>query len=84
LATSSVRLIQHASLRISVYAETLDAALPIVRDIERRFERSSFALDEGAVLDMRRERLEQRRSDDGVWTVALDYLAVTEHFPLAD
>lgn len=84
VSTSSSRLIEHATLRISLLAEDLDTALQIARDVESRFERASFALDEGAVLDVRRERVEQRRSDDGVWTVALDYVAVTDHFPQGD
>ncbi len=83
-ATSSGRVIEHVSLRWSIVADELDLATQIAREIERRFERASFALDEGSVLDVRRERVEQRRGDDGVWTMTLDYLAITEHLPQGD
>ncbi len=84
VATSSGRSIQHASLKISIVDGNLDEAQTIAREVEIRFERATIALDEGTVLDMRRERVEQHLSDDGVWTVALDYLAITEHFPQGD
>ena len=80
-ATSSGRLIQHVSLRLSVVAASHGVAQAVAREIENRFERAVFALDEGEVIDMRRERLEQKLADDGVWTIVSDYLAVTEHFP---
>jgi hypothetical protein len=84
LATTSARLIQHASLRFSVNASEHATANDIARQIERRFERVGLTLTEGRVLDMRRERIEQRVGADGVWTVVLDYLAITEHFPQGD
>jgi hypothetical protein len=84
LTTTSGRLVQHAVLRFSVYAAEHAAANDIAWQIERHFERAGFALAAGSVLDMRRERMEQRVGADGVWTVALDYLAITEHFPEGD
>ena len=84
LTTSSGRLIQHAALRFSVYSSELEAAAQIIHEIERRFERAAFAIDEGSVLDMRRQQFEQRRGDDGVWTITLDYLAITDHFSQGD
>ena len=41
------------------------ADLRRIEQVERRFERASFAIDEGTVLDMRRQRYEQNRGDDG-------------------
>lgn len=84
VATSSGRAIEHVLVRFAIHAGEHATAAEIAREIARRFERASLALDEGTVLDMRRERLEARRGDDGVWTVAVDYLAVTEHFPQGD
>lgn len=83
-ATSSGRAIEHVQLRFAIHSGEHATAAEIAREIARRFERASLALDEGSVLDMRRERQEQRRGDDGVWTVAVDYLAITEHFPQGD
>jgi hypothetical protein len=84
LTTTSGRLVQHAVVRFSVHAAEHAVAGEIARQIERRFERASLTLDEGRVLDMRREQMEQRVGADGVWTVALDYLAICEHFPQGD
>jgi hypothetical protein len=89
LTTSSGRLIEHAAIRFTVVSGEHDVAKRVARAIEQRFERTSFALDEGAadegiVHDMRRQECAQRRGDDGVWTMTLDYLAITDHFPQGD
>lgn len=84
LATTSGRSIQHVLLRYTVNAAEQAVAAEVAREIERRFERATMALDEGNVLDMRREREEQRVAADGVWSVAIDFVAITEHFPQGD
>jgi hypothetical protein len=94
LTTSNGRLIEHATVRFTVFGGELDVAAQVGRAIEQRFERTSFALDEGTadegtadegvVHDMRRQQCEQRRGDDGVWTMTFDYLAITDHFPQGD
>jgi hypothetical protein len=89
LSTSSGRLIEHVAIRFAVVSGELDSAAQIARAIEQRFERTSFALDEGTagegvVHDMRRQQFEQRRGEDGVWTMTFDYLAITDHLPQGD
>ncbi|MHB1033230.1 MAG: DUF3168 domain-containing protein [Pirellulales bacterium] len=74
--TSSGTVICETLVRFNVWTRDLDLGQEIARRIAARFEGAALATAEGAVLNMRRAKEDQRGEPDGVWHLALDYVVI--------
>jgi hypothetical protein len=76
--TSQGNIITAEMLRFSTFSRDYDEARKVAQAIGDYFNRKDFPWSRGRVLDIRpTNRLEEQDAEDGVWTVARDFIVQT-------
>ncbi|MGE3406808.1 MAG: DUF3168 domain-containing protein [Pirellulales bacterium] len=76
--TSSGRTIDETAVRFTIWCGRLDAAKQLAAEIARRFDRLSFQLYDIHVLNFHRTHDTAAREADGIWQLAIDFVALSE------
>ena len=76
--TSTAGAVDRVELCFHVYTDDLDQAKEITEAVRQQFDRTSFALTQGAVLSMNETDSIERLHDDGVWQSSTKYSVLIE------
>jgi hypothetical protein len=75
---SSLKVVEEALLRFSVFDNSLDTLKQIANAAATRFDGAVFTDAGVIVLRMRRVDLKETQADDGTWELTMDFTANTE------